>query len=157
MPLYAAIVSRARDPLWYAQGRAADTIDGRFDMLALVMVLVLARLDREGEPLRATAVELTECFIADMDGQMRQIGIGDFVVGKHVGKMMGALGGRINAYGDALDQDDGALRQALVRNLYRGEPPPDAALDFVAGEVRRLYQAVGSQPLEGLMAGKLEG
>ena len=157
MPLYAAIVSHARDPRWYAQGRVADTIDGRFDMLALVMVLVLARLDREGEPWRATAVQLTECFIADMDGQMRQIGIGDFVVGKHVGKMMGALGGRIDAYGDALDQDDGALRQALVRNLYRGEAPPEAALDFVAGEVRRLHQVVGNQPLEGLMAGKLDG
>src|SRR3546814_20179510 len=75
-----------------------SSVDGRFDMLALVMTLVLLRLDSEGEPLRQAAVDLTERFIDDMDGQLRQIGIGDFVVGKHVGKMMGALGGRMDAY-----------------------------------------------------------
>ena len=32
-----------------------------------------------------------------MDASLRQIGIGDYVVGKHVGRMMGALGGRLAA------------------------------------------------------------
>src|SRR3546814_17441032 len=90
-------------------------------MLALVLTLVLLRLDREGEALRQPAVELTERFIDDMDGQIRQLGIGAFVVGKHIGKMMGALGGRLAAYGDAL-AEGGALEAELVRNLYRGAP-----------------------------------
>src|SRR3546814_4112085 len=122
LPLYGAVVEYARAPRWYVEGGVEDSVDGRFDMLALVMTLVLLRLDSEGEPLRQAAVDLTERFIDDMDGQLRQIGIGDFVVGKHVGKMMGALGGRRAAYGPAL-AGEGDLDAALVRNLYRGNAP----------------------------------
>src|SRR3546814_8548157 len=79
---------------------------------------------------------LTERFIDDMDGQLRQIGIGDFVVGKHVGKMMGALGGRMDAYGPAL-AGEGDLDAALVRNLYRGNAPEPSALAFVSSARKR--------------------
>src|SRR3546814_7309798 len=123
-------------------------------MLALVMTLVLLRLDREGEALRQPAVELTERFIDDMDGQIRQLGIGDFVVGKHIGKMMGALGGRLDAYGEAL-AEGGDLEAALVRNLYRGAAPSPEALTYVAAEVRRLHDAIGRQPLDSLLEGEL--
>src|SRR3546814_11260430 len=124
-------------------------------MLALVMTLVLLRLDREGEALRQPAVELTERFIDDMDGQIRQLGIGDFVVGKHIGKMMGALGGRLDAYGEAL-AEGGDLEAALVRNPYRGAAPSPAALTYVAAEVRRARQSVG-QGRRGSVRGDLGG
>ncbi|WP_204310223.1 ubiquinol-cytochrome C chaperone family protein, partial [Enterobacter cloacae] len=75
------------------------------------------------------STHLTEVFIDDMDGQLRQIGIGDIVVGKHVGKMMGMLGGRLGAYREALAA--GGFDEALVRNLYRGEAPAPAALAHV--------------------------
>lgn len=151
--LYARIVAKAREPRWYTEGCVEDSIDGRFDMLALMMALALRRLDAEGEPLRASAVELTERFIDDMDAQMRQIGIGDFVVGKHVGKMMGALGGRIDAYGEGLGES-GDLEGALVRNLYRGEQPPEAALAYTAAEVRALAAAFNAMAIERLLAGE---
>lgn len=154
--LYAAIVNRARDPRWYESGGVEDSLDGRFDMLALVMSLVLIRLEREGEPLRQSAVELTECFIDDMDAQMREIGIGDLVVGKHVGKMMGALGGRIDAYGDAL-AGKADLALALVRNLYRGEEPGPDALAFATGEMLRLNAALAGQSADQLLRGELGG
>lgn len=152
--LYRRIVERAREPRWYTDGAVADNIDGRFDMLALMMAMVLMRLDREGESLRQDAVELTEIFIDDMDGQMRQLGIGDFVVGKHVGKMMGALGGRMDAYGEGL-VDGGDLASALVRNLYRGEAPAPDALAYVAAEIRKLHGAIMKQPLDQLLTGEL--
>ena len=75
-----------------------DTLDGRFDMIAAILALVLLRLEAEGEAGRGPSVLLTEIFIDDMDGTLRQIGIGDYVVGKHVGRMMGALGGRLAAF-----------------------------------------------------------
>lgn len=154
LPLYGAVVEHARAPRWYVEGGVEDSVDGRFDMLALVMTLVLLRLDSEGEPLRQAAVDLTERFIDDMDGQLRQIGIGDFVVGKHVGKMMGALGGRMDAYGPAL-AGEGDLDAALVRNLYRGNAPEPSALAFVSSEVRALDGAIRSQPLDRLLNGEL--
>ena len=91
-PLYNAVVARGRQPHWYRVGGVADTIDGRFEMIAATLSLVIARLELETEQRRHVAW-LTELFVTDMDGQLREIGIGDMVVGKHIGRMMGALGG----------------------------------------------------------------
>lgn len=150
--LYAAIVARGREPHWYEAGAVPDTIDGRFDMIAAVMSLVLLRLEQDDQAI-PFSTQLTEVFIHDMDGQLRQIGIGDIVVGKHVGKMMGMLGGRLGAYREGLA--DGTLGEALVRNLYRGEAPAPEALAHVAAELRALHAALEKTPIETLIAGTL--
>lgn len=153
-PLYAAVVARARDPFWYRDGGVADTQDGRFDMIAAILSLVLLRLENEGEARASESALLAEQFIADMDGQLREIGFGDVVVGKHVGKMMGALGGRLEAYRAALrDGDD--LEAALDRNLYRGTPPPGAELEKVAARIRALHAALADAGADSLLAGDL--
>lgn len=151
-PLYRAVVEQARLPHWYVEGGVPDTIDGRFDMVVAVLGQALLRLQQ----LDATqeAVWLTELFIEDMDGQLRQQGIGDVVVGKHVGRMMGALGGRLTAYRDALTgQED--LAAALERNLYRGQTPPPAALAHVEARMRALWGTVQTRALADLGAGAL--
>jgi cytochrome b pre-mRNA-processing protein 3 len=150
--LWRAVVARARDPRWYTAGGVPDTLDGRFDAVALVLSLVLVRLEREDDT--PAQVILTERFVDDMDGNLRQLGIGDMVVGKHVGRMMGALGGRLGAYRAALDAG-GDLDGALVRNLYRGAAPHPDALAWTASEVRRLAAAIDAAPLEPLMEGAL--
>ena len=150
--LYDAVVARGREPDWYLAGGVSDTIDGRFDTIAAVLALVLIRLERD--PAAATAsARLTERFVADMDGQLRQIGIGDVVVGKHVGKMMGMLGGRLGAYREGLAAGD--LRPALVRNLYRGEAPEPAALDHVASRLSAFDQALAGAATATIIAGEL--
>lgn len=150
--LYAAIVARGREPHWYEAGAVPDTIDGRFDMIAAVMSLVLLRLEQD-EAAIPFSTQLTEVFIDDMDGQLRQIGIGDIVVGKHVGKMMGMLGGRLGAYRDGLAGD--ALGAALVRNLYRGEAPAPEALAHVETGLRALHARLADTSLETLLGGAL--
>ena len=97
LPLYEQVVARARQPHWYEDGAVPDTMDGRFDMIATLLSVVLLRLER-GDEARQESVWLTELFVTDMDGQLRQMGIGDVSVGKHMGKMMSALGGRLGAY-----------------------------------------------------------
>ncbi|MFS2110308.1 ubiquinol-cytochrome C chaperone family protein [Sphingomonas sp. Sphisp140] len=150
--LYAAIVARGRQPHWYEAGAVPDTIDGRFDMIAAVMSLVLLRLEQD-ETAVPFSTHLTEVFIADMDGQLRQIGIGDIVVGKHVGKMMGMLGGRLGAYREGLA--NGTLGEALVRNLYRGEAPAPEALAHVETGLRALHAKLADTPIATLVAGDL--
>jgi len=127
--LYAAIVSTGRDPAWYHAG-APDTLDGRFDMIAAVLAHVLMRMESAVNG-RAAGVHLVELFVDDMDPQLRQLGIGDLVVGKQVGKMMSALGGRIAAYREAC-ADPAGLADPLRRNLWRGTPTDDAVVDRVA-------------------------
>ena len=97
---------------------------------------------------------LTELFVDDMDGQLRQEGIGDVVVGKHVGRMMSALGGRISAYRAALQTGTG-LDEALRRNLYRGAEVPDAAVAHVEGALRERWVRLGCLSRDALLAGDI--
>lgn len=152
LALYDAVVARARRPHWYLDGAVPDTVDGRFDMIAAVLCTVLLRLEQEPEGTAATA-PLTERFVDDMDGQLRQIGIGDIVVGKHIGKMMSMLGGRLGAYRDGFAARD--LDGALVRNLYRGEAPPGPALAHVGAALLALHDSLAGVPVGRLIEGEL--
>jgi cytochrome b pre-mRNA-processing protein 3 len=151
-PLYNEVVARGRARHWYSEGGVADTVDGRFEMIAAILALVITRLELETEQ-RQIVAWLVELFVDDMDSQLREIGIGDMVVGKHVGKMMGALGGRIGAYRDGLKA--GEFEAALVRNLYRGNEPPAAALEHTAERLRAFYLALHAAPAESIVAGRL--
>lgn len=147
-PLWNAVVATARQPHWYREGGVPDTLDGRFDMVSLILALVLHRIDDDPDQARA-GVELTELFVDDMDGQMRQIGFGDMVVGKQIGRMVGALGGRLGAY-QAADGSD-ALKAALVRNLWRGKEPAKTALAHVMARVAAQRAALAATPVDTLV------
>ncbi|MBX3594996.1 ubiquinol-cytochrome C chaperone family protein [Sphingomonas sp.] len=154
--LYAAVVARGRSPHWYEAGEVPDTVEGRFDMIASILAIVLLRLERDAAAAPLSA-RLIECFVDDMDGQLRQIGIGDVVVGKHMGRMMGLVGGRLGAFRDALadDADPAAFADALARNLYRGAPPVRPARDHVEAGLRAMYAALAPVSLDRLAAGDL--
>lgn len=154
-PLYRAVVSTARRPVWYAQGGVPDTKDGRFDMVAAILSLVLLRLEAEGEPGRTPAARLTELFVEDMDGQLREEGVGDVVVGKHVGRMMGALGGRLGAFRDAAATGD--YRVAIGRNIYRERIPDPAAQAVVSDGLVALHATLAATPAAELLNGAWHG
>lgn len=125
-PLYTQIVAKAREAHWYEQGQVPDSVDGRFDMLAAILALVLLRLE-DDPALAQESVYLTEVFVNDMDAQLREIGIGDMVVGKHIGRMMASLGGRLTAFRDSAE----GLDDAIARNIYRGATVDGAAAQHV--------------------------
>jgi cytochrome b pre-mRNA-processing protein 3 len=151
-PLYAALIATARQPHWYEEGAVPDTIDGRFDMVAAMLSFVLLRMQTLG--LQGEGAVLTEVFVEDMDGQVRQIGFGDLVVGKQIGKMMAALGGRLSAYRAAL-AGEASLDDAVVRNIFRGEAPEGAALAHVSAGLRAFAASLDSLDAEALLAGAL--
>lgn len=151
-PLYAAVIATAREPHWYVEGGVADTLDGRFDMVAAILSLTLMRL--EAIEAQSESVKLTELFIDDMDGQVRQIGFGDIVVGKQIGRMVGALGGRLAAYRSGLAGET-SLSDALLRNLYRGEAPAADELAHVEAALRVLANALARKDRDALLAGQL--
>lgn len=152
LPLYQAVVARARQPHWYLDGGIPDTVDGRFDTVAAVLATVLLRLESEPDAAEPSA-RLAERFVDDMDAQVRQAGFGDLVVGKHVGRMMAMLGGRLGALRDGWAAGD--IRPALVRNLYRGVTPEPAQLDHATAALSRFRDDLASAPLPALLEGKL--
>lgn len=151
--LYDAIVACGRDPFWYRDGGVPDTIDGRFDIIAALTALVLLRLEDEGGEGRAPAVFVAELFVADMDSSLREIGIGDYVVGKHIGRMMSALGGRLGAFRAAAP--DGDLGPAVARNIFHEAPPAPAALAAVAGRLASFRAMLAERTLDDLKAARL--
>ena len=115
-PLWHRIVELSREPALYRDDGVADTIAGRFDMIAALLALVLLRLERDG--MAQETVLLTELFVADMDAQLRETGVGDMVVGKHIGRLVSVLGGRLGAFRDALASGDAtAFEAALERTV----------------------------------------
>lgn len=152
--LYRAVVAVAREPDWYRDGGVPDTIDGRFDMIAALLALVLLRLEGDGEKERRATVLLAEQFAEDMDGNLRQIGIGDLVVGKHLGRMMSALGGRLGALRDAL-AGTGDLTGPVQRNIFHDAPPSEEAVRFVASRLKAFHNRLANLPSEAILAGEI--
>ena len=156
-PLWHRTVELARDPRWYRAreqggGGVADTVAGRFDAITLVLCAVLLRMERE-PALVPPSVLLTELFVDDMDGQLRQSGVGDLVVGKHIGKLVSSLGGRLGALREALAQpDDTALVAAIERKVSLGENGNPAA---VATLLRGFASALDAAPAEELLAARI--
>ena len=128
---YLSIVKQARLPELYATGGAPDNFDGRFDMMALHVHLILRRLRALGMGRSDIGQDLFDLFFKDMDQAMREAGVGDMGVGKKVQKMVEAFYGRATAYDEVLDALPDTNREhmasgiydILSRNLY-----PDAAL-----------------------------
>lgn len=147
--LWHRVVEIAREKQWYAQCGIADTVPGRFDAITLVLALVMLRMERSAS-LIAPSAKLTELFVADMDGQLRQSGVGDLVVGKRMGKLMGALGGRLEVLRGALPQGAEALEPVVKRNLTLIEGADVAAL---AVRVTALADQLDAVSDEDLLAG----
>ncbi len=151
-PLWHRSVELARDPRWYAPGGIADTVPGRFDAITLVLAAVLLRMEREPALIPAS-VHLTELFVEDMDGQLRESGVGDLMVGKRVGELVSTLGGRLGAYRDTLGQPDNALLvEAIGRNVTLADPADPAA---VAALLRGFANALGALAAEDLLAARI--
>ncbi len=151
-PLYLQLVARARQPHWYIEGEVPDSVDGRFDVLATVLTLVLLRLESEREHAGASAL-VTEIFVDDMDAQMREFGMGDIVVGKRVGKLMGALGGRLGSLRTELNAE-GELDGFIQRNLYRGEDRSPVAVAHVASALRDIQAKLQAAAGDAIVAGE---
>ena len=153
-PLYRALVAAGRDRAWYAEGAVPDTVQGRFDMIAAIFAIALIRLEAEGAAARQASVLLAELFIEDMEGSLRQMGTGDLMVGKHLGEMMGALGGRLAAFRTAL-ASGGDLRVPVTRNVFHDAPPSLEAVDFVAGRLARFARGLDETPAEAILEGRI--
>jgi cytochrome b pre-mRNA-processing protein 3 len=149
---YGRIVERSRDPAFYDAWGVPDTLDGRFEVLALHAFLVLNRLKRESGDVPAFAQELFDTMFADLDGALREMGAGDLGVGRRVKAMARGLYGRIAAYERGLI-DEAAMVAALRRNLFGTAAPDEAQLVAVSGYARRQARALAAQPATALLAG----
>jgi cytochrome b pre-mRNA-processing protein 3 len=122
--LCAVLMMQARTPAFFTRFRVPDTMDGRFDLVALHAWLMLELLG--SDPAVSQAL-VNEIFV-QFDEALRDLGTGDVGMNRRLKTMAGAFYGRLQAYRNASTQQD--LAQAIRRNLYRGaldrQPEADA-------------------------------
>ena len=119
--LYGAVVAAARNPVIFRDLGVADTPEGRFEILTLMLFLAVNRLQAAGPGGEPQAQRMIETFVVDMDDCMRELGVGDLTVPKKVRKAAAAFYERGAAYRQALaNSDSGALSQALAGYVFAG-------------------------------------
>jgi cytochrome b pre-mRNA-processing protein 3 len=143
--LYTRTAERARAPALFEACGIPDTLDGRFDALALHAALMIDRLRREpdGETL---AQAYFDAMFRHLDLTLREIGVQDLGVGRRIKIMAEGFQGRALAYREALLGSGQPLGEVLRRNAYGGRPPDDAGpVDrleaYVRAEADRLAAA----------------
>ena len=152
---YCRIVEQARQPAFFTEIGVPDTIDGRFELICLHAFLFLHRLKGEAAPAAELGQRVFDAMFADFDRSLREMGTGDLSVGRQVKRMAQAFYGRIDAYERGLAAGDGVLKPALVRNLFGTVAAEEAALDAMAGYLRREAYRLRDQPIARLLAGEI--
>ncbi len=155
--LYVTLVGQAREPAFYRDMGVPDTPLGRFEMISLHAFLLFRRLRGVGQSGRALGQGVHDVMFADMDRSLREMGVGDLGVGKRVKKLASNLYGRIEAYNDGMDEEDGTgLDEALQRNVFAETEVSPEQVRLLADYMRRLASALATQEDDALMSGRLQ-
>jgi cytochrome b pre-mRNA-processing protein 3 len=152
--LYGMIVAQGRAPAFYQHYGVPDTVNGRFEMIVLHLVLVLSRLKSEPDGPRKLGQGVFDLFCRDMDANLREMGVGDLAVPRTMQGMGAAFYGRQAAYEAAFAAaEPGALAAALARNVFGGEAGPNAVR--LAAYVRDTIHGLAAQDGAALSRGEL--
>ena len=156
--LYGAVVAQARKPAFYADFGVADTVEGRFDLLVLHLVLLLRRLgqhtEQETELRRSLGQDLFDAFCRDLDGNLREMGVGDLAVPKRMQRFAEAFYGRQAAYTEALaSAEPRAIEIALARNIFADDTGDNAVR--LGAYVRAAVRGLDAQADDALNRGEV--
>ena len=127
--LYAAASGQARAAALYARMGAPDTVEGRFELLTLHVILLIDRL-KDGPPEAAALRQiLFDVYVGNLDAALREMGVGDLAVGKRMRKLGEAFYGRARACEAAFKAlpDARPLEETLARTLFESVPDADPA------------------------------
>jgi cytochrome b pre-mRNA-processing protein 3 len=154
--LYARAVDQSRAPALYSELGAPDTVEGRFEIYSLHVVLLLDRLRGQGEAASDVSQALFDAYVKALDNALREMGVGDLSVGRKMRKLGEAFYGRGKSYEAAFAAlpDEAPLQALIARTVYA---EADAALaPRLTAYVLAQRAALAGQPAERLLAGDVE-
>ena len=151
--LYALAAAQARRPGFYTSLGVADTVEGRFELYSLHVILLVLRLKGQGSEAAEVTQALFDAYLESLDIALREQGVGDLSMGKKMKKLGRAFYGRVRSY-EAVGDDPAALEAVIGRTIYEGVADPDAAP--LSRYVERVRADLAAQPLERLLSGDVE-
>ncbi|OSQ38073.1 tail fiber assembly protein [Thalassospira mesophila] len=152
--LYTALVTQARQPEFYQQGGVADTKEGRFDLILVHAFIVFRRL-KTSPAQKELAQQVFDVMFADMDQNMREMGIGDVGILKRIRKMSESYHGRIVAYEEGVAAGEETLGAALNRNLFADTSVSEAQITMMSKYVYAAIDHLSTQEDSALMRGEV--
>ena len=151
--LYGAIVAQARSAAFYTRYGVPDTVEGRFELIVLHLVLILSRLGHDEDVGRRLGQQLFDAFCCDMDDNLREMGVGDLAVPKKMRGFGEAFYGRQAAYVAAIAApDQRELEKALARNIFPGNGS-DANAALLARYTRAAERQLEAQDEREMLSG----
>jgi cytochrome b pre-mRNA-processing protein 3 len=147
--VYVRTAEQARAPALFEACGIPDTLDGRFDSLALHAALMIDRLRREPEG-DALAQAYFDAMFRHLDLTLREIGVQDLGVGRRIKIMAEGLHGRALAYRAALAGGSPSLKDVLRRNAYGGRSPEDIEVERLELHVRDYAAQLARTPCQEL-------
>jgi len=160
--LYQAAVTAARNEKYYTLWGVPDTVDGRFDMISLMVTLINRRIGLSNPKniarIQDLAQELFDVMFKDIDINLRELGVSDEGMKHRIKPMASAHLGRVKAYTDVLglvDEGDRLtqLTEALVRNIYRTVDDTSGA-EALAARTIELSMELDGVPDEDILNGR---
>ena len=154
--LFHALSAQARLPVFYTDLGVADSVEGRFELCVLHLVLVLHRLKGQGAQAAEASQATFDAFLRNLDEGLRDMGVGDLSVGKKMRKLGEAVYGRIKGYDRALAESEpqGVLTVLLARTVYQEGPGVDAAP--LARYALASMAQLAAEPLDAVLEGRLD-
>jgi len=146
--LVSAVTAASRRPDFYGEGRVADTMEGRFEVMTIHGALALLRLQADPS-LKPLAQAFADRLFSLFDAGLREAGTSDTAVPKRMHKLASDFYGRTDAYGAAL-ADPAALEAALARNVWRLESHPFAG--SLAAYVANVTRVQADAPISAMFA-----
>ena len=126
LALYEQITQQSLHPWFYEVVGVSETFTGKFDLSVLHAHLLIERLRRDPDVPRGFTQGLFDTCFSHWDFALRETGVGDMSVGKHVKRLMQGFYGRAQAFTQAIESEDQeALASVLKSNLGLTDASPD--------------------------------
>ena len=147
--LFDKVHAAARDESFYDTYNVPDSFDGRFEALMLFCFVAMEGVAKNCEDADLVTQALFDKVFRNIDFALRESGVGDLGVPKHMKRMMKGFNGRYQAYQSAIlcyNEAPEDLHDVLRRNIYGTvDTVTDETVSQLAEYIVKMHAAVLSQ------------
>ncbi|MBL1420313.1 MAG: ubiquinol-cytochrome C chaperone [Alphaproteobacteria bacterium] len=150
--LYNHLIAASRNPMLYGSSGAPDTANGRFELIILHIFMLFRRMQDNDDQVQFIKQKTFDCFLENMDVNLREIGVGPDGVPKRIQKMLENFYGRAAAYQSAIDENDvEKLAEVIARNFYADGKTNEQGAQHIAQYVFNVIKRLDQTPTDDLL------
>ena len=155
--IYQKIVKFSRNKIFYTKYKVPDTIDGRFDMLVLITIIVVFRLSKIKDEGIKLSQQIFDIIFKDLDFSLRELGAGDVSVANNMKKLISSYMGRQKIYLKAFKNDDEMfLAMAFKNNIFRNNDQKENLILLLSRNIFKINKKLNLIDDEKILEGDFE-